>query len=192
MRSARDCLATVWMARRDVDPNLAARFRRAIQAAAVWANQEENERASGAILAKYSELDPALIARVTRTLFAPRLRPELAQPWIDLYVEFGVIPSSSPAIDLTNRPSAGRECRRAVRRPYAGAIDPVHPETKPDAGPTCCIRDTARSPGTHLVPRRARTGRARQGKVSGYRPFAMPPPGIEPGTFGLRVRCSAS
>jgi NitT/TauT family transport system substrate-binding protein len=95
------CLATVWMARRDVDPNLAARFRNAIQAAAVWANQEENERASGAILAKYSELDPALIAKVTRTRFATRLSPELAQPWIDLYAEFGVIPSSFPAIDLT-------------------------------------------------------------------------------------------
>jgi NitT/TauT family transport system substrate-binding protein len=98
---ARDCLATVWIARRDVDSNLAARFRNAIQAAAVWANQEENERASGAILAKYSELDPALIAKVTRTRFATRLMPELAQPWIDLYAEFGVIPSSFPASDLT-------------------------------------------------------------------------------------------
>src|SRR5215207_923441 len=98
---ARDCLGTVWMARRDVDSNLAARFRNAIQAAAVWANQEDNERASGAILAKYSELDPALIAKVTRTRFATRLRPELAQPWIDLYAEFGVLPSSFPAIDLT-------------------------------------------------------------------------------------------
>jgi NitT/TauT family transport system substrate-binding protein len=99
---ARDCLATVWMARRDVNPNLAARFRNAIQAAAEWANQEENERASGDILAKYSELDRALIAKVTRTRFATRLRPELAQPWIDLYAEFGVIPSSFPATDLTN------------------------------------------------------------------------------------------
>jgi ABC-type nitrate/sulfonate/bicarbonate transport system substrate-binding protein len=98
---ARDCLATVWMARRDVDPDLAARFRNAIQSAAVWANQEENERASGAILAKYSKLDPALIAKVTRTRFATRLRPELAQPWIDVYAGFGVISSSFPAIDLT-------------------------------------------------------------------------------------------
>jgi NitT/TauT family transport system substrate-binding protein len=98
---ASDCLATIWMARRDVDPDLAARFRKAIQAAAVWANQEANERASGAILAKYSELDPALFGTVTRTRFATRLRPELAQPWIDLYAEFGVIPSSFPAIDLT-------------------------------------------------------------------------------------------
>jgi NitT/TauT family transport system substrate-binding protein len=97
----RDCLATVWIARRNVDPDLAARFRNAIQAAAVWANQEENERASGAILAKYSELPPALITKVTRTRFATRLRPQLAQPWIDLYAEFGVIPSRSPAIELT-------------------------------------------------------------------------------------------
>jgi NitT/TauT family transport system substrate-binding protein len=97
---ARDCLATVWMARRDVDPNLAARFRDAIQAAAVWANQEGNERASGAILAKYSKLDPALIAKTTRTRFATRLRPELAQPWIDVYAEFGVIRSAFPASDL--------------------------------------------------------------------------------------------
>jgi NitT/TauT family transport system substrate-binding protein len=98
---AHECLATVWMARRDVDSELAGRFRNAIQAAAVWANQEQNERASGDILAKYSELDPALIAKVTRTRFATRLRPELAQPWIDLYAEFGVIRSSFPATDLT-------------------------------------------------------------------------------------------
>jgi NitT/TauT family transport system substrate-binding protein len=98
---AQDCLATVWMARRDVDPDLAARFRKAIQAAAAWANHEENEAASGAILAKYSKLDPALIAKVTRTRFATRLTPESAQPWIDVYAEFGVIPSSFPAIDLT-------------------------------------------------------------------------------------------
>jgi NitT/TauT family transport system substrate-binding protein len=98
---ARDCLATVWIARRDVDPDLAARFRNAIQAAAVWANREQNQRASGAILAKYSELDPALIAKVTRTRFATRLRPQLAQPWINAYAEFGFIPSPSPAIELT-------------------------------------------------------------------------------------------
>jgi NitT/TauT family transport system substrate-binding protein len=97
----RECLGTVWIARRDVDPNLAARFRNAIEAAAAWANEKENQRASGAILAKYSELDPALIAKVTRTRFATRLRPELAQPWIDLYAEFGVIPASFPATDLT-------------------------------------------------------------------------------------------
>ena len=39
---SQDCLLTVFIARRDIDRELAARFRNAIQAAAVWANQEKN------------------------------------------------------------------------------------------------------------------------------------------------------
>lgn len=97
---AKDCLLTIWMARRDVDPALAARFRNAIQAAAVWANQKKNQPTSGAILAKYAPIDAAVIRRMTRTSYATRLRPALAQPWIDVYAEFGVIPESFQAIDL--------------------------------------------------------------------------------------------
>ena len=37
---------------------------------------------------------------MTRTRFAERLRPVQAQPWIDAYAEFGVIPQSFRAIDL--------------------------------------------------------------------------------------------
>jgi NitT/TauT family transport system substrate-binding protein len=95
-----DCLLTIWMARRDVNPDLAARFRNAIQAAAVWANQKRNQRASGAILARYVPIDTALIRKTTRTSFSQRLRPKLAQPWIDVFAEFGVIPASFSAIDL--------------------------------------------------------------------------------------------
>ena len=97
---AHDCLLTVWLARKDGDPALAARFRNAIQAAAVWANREKNDRASAALLAKYLGLDRALLAKETRTRFAERLRPALAQPWIDAYAEFGAIPRSFRAIDL--------------------------------------------------------------------------------------------
>ena len=95
-----DCLITGWFARKDADPALVARFRNAIQAAAVWANKKENRAASGAILARYAPIDKALIAKMTRTSFAPRLRPAPAQPWIDAYAEFAVIPQSFPAIDL--------------------------------------------------------------------------------------------
>jgi NitT/TauT family transport system substrate-binding protein len=95
-----ECLLTVWMARKDLDPTLAARFRNAIQAAAVWANQPRNDRASAAILAGYVPIDKAVMAKMTRTRFAERLRPALAQPWIDAYAEFGVIPASFRAIDL--------------------------------------------------------------------------------------------
>jgi hypothetical protein len=37
---------------------------------------------------------------MARTSFATRLRPALAQPWIDACAEFGVIPKSFAAIDL--------------------------------------------------------------------------------------------
>jgi ABC-type nitrate/sulfonate/bicarbonate transport system substrate-binding protein len=97
---SRDCLISVWMARKDVDPGLAARFRNAIQAAAVWANQKQNRRPSGAILARQVGIEAAVVRRITRTSFATRLRPALAQPWIDAYAQFKVIPESFSALDL--------------------------------------------------------------------------------------------
>jgi NitT/TauT family transport system substrate-binding protein len=96
----RTCLNTMWMGRKDVDPSLAARFRSAIQAASLWANQKRNETASGAILARYAPIDRPVIRKMTRVSFATRLRPAMAQPWIDAFAEFGVIPKSFKAIDL--------------------------------------------------------------------------------------------
>jgi NitT/TauT family transport system substrate-binding protein len=98
---ARDCLLTIWLARRDIDPVVAARFRNAIQAAAVWANRPQNRHASAAILSRYTGVNRALLRQSTRTTFAQRLVPRQAQPWIDVYAEFGIIPSSFQAIDLT-------------------------------------------------------------------------------------------
>jgi ABC-type nitrate/sulfonate/bicarbonate transport system substrate-binding protein len=97
---ARTCLLTVFVARSDVDPLLAARVRNAIQAAAVWANKKKNDPASAAILTRYVGIDRTLIAKEARTRFGERLRPALAQPWIDALAEFGVIPASFAAIDL--------------------------------------------------------------------------------------------
>jgi NitT/TauT family transport system substrate-binding protein len=97
---SRDCLLTFYIARSDVDANLAARFRNAIQAAANWANQRKHQAASGAILARYAPIDRAVIRKMTRTSFSPRLRPGPAQPWIDVFAEFKVIPASFPAINL--------------------------------------------------------------------------------------------
>lgn len=95
-----DCLLTGWFARKDVDRTLAARFRNAIQEAAVWANTKENEEASGAILARYTKLGPAVIRRMTRSRFATRLRLKLTQPWIDAYKELELIPEAFTARDL--------------------------------------------------------------------------------------------
>ncbi len=82
------------------DPTLTAKFRNAIQAASVWADKKENRRASAAILAKYAPIDAGVMRTMTRAYYAKRLVPGLAQPWIDLYAEFGVIPESFPAIQL--------------------------------------------------------------------------------------------
>ena len=97
---SQDCLLTVWMAHRNVEPDLAARFRNAVQAAAVWANQKRNQSASGRILARYAPVDAAVLRKLTRFSYATRLRPRMGQPWIDLYAEYKLIPQSFAATDL--------------------------------------------------------------------------------------------
>ena len=94
------CQLTFWIARADVDQNLIARFRNALQAAAVWANQDENDPISGKILAKYAPINAKVIEKMTRTTFATRLRVSLAQPWLVVFAKYGVIPSSFKPIDL--------------------------------------------------------------------------------------------
>ena len=95
-----DCLLTVFIAHRNVDSDLAARFRNAIQAAAVWGNQKLNQPASGRILGKYAPVDAKVLEKMTRSAYATRLRPRSGQPWIDLFAEYGLIPASFSATDL--------------------------------------------------------------------------------------------
>jgi NitT/TauT family transport system substrate-binding protein len=97
---SQDCLLTMWMSHRNVDPDLAARFRNAVQAAAVWANQKKNHAASGRILARYAPVDGRVLAKITRIGYATRLRPRSGQPWIDLFAEYKLIPESFSATDL--------------------------------------------------------------------------------------------
>jgi NitT/TauT family transport system substrate-binding protein len=97
---SQDCLLTVYMAHRNVDPDLAARFRNAVQAAAVWGNQKRNHVASARILARYAPVDAAVQKKMTRFKYAIRLRPRSGQPWIDLFAEYKLIPESFSATDL--------------------------------------------------------------------------------------------
>jgi hypothetical protein len=89
-----------FVARSGVDPNLAARFRNAVQAAAVWANRKRNQVASARILARYANLKPTQVVNMTRTPYAARLRLVQTQPWIDLYAEYDLIPDSFTPADL--------------------------------------------------------------------------------------------
>ena len=88
------------MARANVDANLSARFRNAVQNAAVWANQDKNDAAGAKILAKYVDLKAKVLTKMEWSSFATHLRPSLAQPWLDAFAEFGVIPAGFKAIDL--------------------------------------------------------------------------------------------
>jgi NitT/TauT family transport system substrate-binding protein len=94
------CQVTFWIARADVDENLEARFRNAVQKAAVWANQRKHDQASGKILAKYVPLDAKVFAEMTRSTFGTRLRVSLAKPWLDLFAKHGLIPASFKPGDL--------------------------------------------------------------------------------------------
>ena len=95
-----DCLLTMWMSHRNVDPELAARFRNAVQAAAVWGNQKRNQATSGRVLARYAPVDAKVLAKIARIGYATRLRPRSGQPWIDLFAEYKLIPQSFAATDL--------------------------------------------------------------------------------------------
>jgi NitT/TauT family transport system substrate-binding protein len=94
------CLMTYWVGRASVDQNLAARFRNAIQAAAVWANQKKNDATSGKVIARYVPIEPAVLKKMARTRLATHLRPSLSQPWLDVFIKYGVIPASFKAADL--------------------------------------------------------------------------------------------
>jgi ABC-type nitrate/sulfonate/bicarbonate transport system substrate-binding protein len=94
------CQVTYWFAHENVDENVRARFRNAIQRAAVWANQDENHRISGKILAKYTGIDAAVITKMTRVTYGTRLRVSLAKEWLAVFAEYGLIPASFQPIDL--------------------------------------------------------------------------------------------
>jgi len=64
-----------------------ARFRTGMRQAASWANA--NPAKSGELLGKYTKIDPAVIATMTRARFGEQLTPALMQPLIDVAAKFG-------------------------------------------------------------------------------------------------------
>jgi NitT/TauT family transport system substrate-binding protein len=68
---------------------LLKRFVATVYKIAAWANAHQRE--SGAILMKYSKLDPAVVAAMTRTQYSTSLEPKLLQPLIDAGAKFGML-----------------------------------------------------------------------------------------------------
>jgi NitT/TauT family transport system substrate-binding protein len=79
-----------------------SRFASAMHETAVWTNK--NPAASGQILAKYTKLDPAVIATMTRSAYGEALTPASMQPLIDVSAKYNGF-ATFPAQQLIYAPS---------------------------------------------------------------------------------------
>jgi NitT/TauT family transport system substrate-binding protein len=90
-----------WIAQ---NPATAAKLAAVLRRSAVWANN--NDTAIVPILAKYSKMDPAVIAQVTRARHGESLQPALIQPVIDVMAQYKFSPARFPAADIVWMPKA--------------------------------------------------------------------------------------
>jgi ABC-type nitrate/sulfonate/bicarbonate transport system substrate-binding protein len=77
--------------------DVVARFAAVIHETAVWANK--NQAQSAAVVAKYTKLDPAVLATMTRSHYAEALAPASLQPLIDVSAKYNGF-AAFPAQDL--------------------------------------------------------------------------------------------
>lgn len=82
-------------------PDLVNRFAAVLRDTAAWANR--NPEKSGEILAKYTKIDPAVVATMKRGRYAERMTPALMQPLIDVAAKYGGF-ASFPAKELIYQP----------------------------------------------------------------------------------------
>jgi len=82
--------------------DVAARFAQVIARTAGWANTHKPQ--SGAILAKYAKMDPAVAASMLRVDYAPRFTVAEMQPVIDLAARYGGLTATFPADELVFKP----------------------------------------------------------------------------------------
>jgi len=83
-------------------PLLVNRFVAAMHETVAWANK--NPQQSGAILATYLKLDPAVIATMQRVRYTDQLTPALMQPLIDVTAQYNGF-STFPAQELIYTPA---------------------------------------------------------------------------------------
>lgn len=97
-------LLSAWVTTQDYarkNPDVARRFQSVMLDVARWANRHHTE--SGAILAKYSKIDPAIVSVMVRAEYAEQLRTSDIQPTLDLAVKNGLVDHPMTASDLLVR-----------------------------------------------------------------------------------------
>ena len=88
----------------EAHPDLAVKFAGAIRKAAVWANAHPKE--SALLLTKFTKVDPAVAATMTRAVYATSLDPALLQPVLDNAVRYGMLDKPLDANELIWKPPA--------------------------------------------------------------------------------------
>jgi NitT/TauT family transport system substrate-binding protein len=83
---------------------LAVKFASAIRKAAVWANAHPKE--SALLLTKFTKVDPAVAATMTRAVYATSLDPAQLQPVLDNAVRYGMLDKPLDANELIWKPPA--------------------------------------------------------------------------------------
>jgi NitT/TauT family transport system substrate-binding protein len=100
-------LVSAWFAARQwatEHDDVVNRFATVMRDTAVWANK--NPAQTAAILVKFSKIDPAIVARMTRSRYAEQLAPALMQPIIDVaakYNGFNTFPARELMYSVTAR-----------------------------------------------------------------------------------------
>lgn len=77
-------------------PELVSRFAAVMRETAVWANNKQNQVKSAEILVRYTKIDPAVVAAMTRARYGETLTGALLQPEIDVtakYANFTTFPA---------------------------------------------------------------------------------------------------
>jgi NitT/TauT family transport system substrate-binding protein len=85
-------------------PDLAVKFAGAIRKAAIWANAHPKE--SALMLTKFTKVDPAVAATMTRAVYATSLDPAQLQPVLDNAVRYGMLDKPLDANELIWKPPA--------------------------------------------------------------------------------------
>jgi NitT/TauT family transport system substrate-binding protein len=99
---AKEDLRTVWFASPEwaaAHPDVVKRFAAAMRETALWANQKANQAKSAAILVKYTNVDPTVIASIIRAAYGVELTSSLIQPQIDVTARYSNF-TTFPAKDL--------------------------------------------------------------------------------------------
>jgi NitT/TauT family transport system substrate-binding protein len=99
-------VASVWFSTQawaKAHPQVVRSFANAVREAGVWSNGTTLDKTTP-IIAKYTKIEPVIVAKMGKSVFAPGLTPALIQPTIDLSAKYKAIDAPFSAQDVIFSP----------------------------------------------------------------------------------------